>query len=120
MITPDIISQIKLICNKSYDINSENIYYDNDYISAYIDNLNENINDVKIINIFGGEMKVKKIINIKGSGSTREMVKNNIEKLFPFPFFKLIEIFYTSLNNREKYNELKKENFGENFEDIKN
>ena len=27
-----------------------------------------------------------------------------------------IEIFYNSLNNKEKYNKLKEENFGENFD----
>ena len=44
------------------------------------------------------------------------MLKNNIEKLFIFPIFKLIEIFYDSLNNNEKYEKLKEENFGENFD----
>ena len=44
------------------------------------------------------------------------MLKNNIEKLFVFPFFKLIEIFYASLNDKEKFDKLKKENFGDNFD----
>ena len=118
--TPDIISKIKLISNNTnYIINNKDIYYDNEYITAYIDNLNENINKVFIFNYFGGEMKVKNIINIMGSGSTREMLKNNIEKLFLFPFFKLIEIYYVSLNNEEKCNKLKKQNFGDNFNDLK-
>ena len=46
------------------------------------------------------------------------MLKNNIEKLFLFPFFKLIEIFYASLNDNEKYEKLKQQNFGNNFEDL--
>ena len=88
----------------------------NDYITAYIDNLNVKINEVIISNNFGGEIKVKNIINIQGADSTRLMLKNNIEKLFVFPFFKLIEVFYASLNDIEKYENLKKENFGENFD----
>ena len=115
--TPDIISKIKLISNNTiYTINNNNIYYDGDYITAYIDNLNEKINDLIITNNFGGEIKVKNIINILGSDTTRDMLKNNIEKLFLFPFFKLIEIFYISLNDKEKYDNLKKEIFGDNFD----
>ena len=115
--TPDIISKIKLISNNTnYTIKSNNIYYEGDYITAYIDNLNEKISDVIISNYFGGEIKVKNVINIQGSNSTREMLKNNIEKLFVFPFFKLIEIFYASLNDKEKFDKLKKENFGDNFD----
>ena len=116
-ITPDIISKIKLIYNNiNYTIKNSDIYYDNDYITAYIDNLNVKINEVIISNNFGGEIKVKNIINIQGADSTRLMLKNNIEKLFVFPFFKLIEVFYASLNDIEKYENLKKENFGENFD----
>ena len=120
IITPDTISHISLKYNNKYlDIKSEHIYYDDVYITAYIDCLNDNINEAKIIINFGREIKVKKIINIQGSGPTRNMLKVNIEKLFLFPFFKLIEIFYASINNKAEYNKLKKENFGENFEDLK-
>ena len=126
-ITPDIINKITLIPEsqeildrekrKQYIIKESDIYYDNDHdITAYIDDLNENINQVIISNNFGGEIKVKNIINIQGADSTRLMLKNNIEKLFVFPFFKLIEVFYASLNDIEKYENLKKENFGENFD----
>ena len=90
IITPDIISHISLNINKKETkIKRDQIYYDNDNITAYIDDLNENINEVKIVINFGGEIKVKKIINIQGSGPTRNMLKDNIEKLFLFPFFKL-------------------------------
>ena len=120
IITPDIISHISLNINKKETkIKRDQIYYDNDNITAYIDDLNENINEVKIVINFGGEIKVKKIINIQGSGPTRNMLKDNIEKLFLFPFFKLIEIFYASINNKKEYKKLKEENFGENFEDLK-
>ena len=71
---------------------------------------------ITISNYFGGKSKINNIVNIQGSGSTKEMLKNNIEKLFIFPIFKLIEIFYDSLNNNEKYEKLKEENFGENFD----
>ena len=119
-ITPDIISRIKLICkNTHYNVSNKDIYYDTDYITAYIDNLNENIDKVIISNYFGGEIEVKNIINFQGSGSTRDMLLNNIGKLFLFPFFKLIEIFYISLNDTETYDKLKKENFGDNFDDLK-
>ena len=119
-ISPDIINKIKLISNnRTYEINNKDIYYDNDIdITAYIDDLNENIKDIVITNNFNGEIKIKNIINIKGSKSTRDMLKNNIEKLFLFPFFKLIEIFYASLNDNEKYEKLKQQNFGNNFEDL--
>ena len=73
---------------------------------------------ITISNYFGGKSKINKIVNIQGSGSTKEMLKNNIEKLFIFPIFKLIEIFYDSLNNNEKYEKLKEENFGGNFDII--
>ena len=121
IISPDIINKIelKLTCNKK-EINNKNIFYDNDTdITAYIDNLNENINNVIIYNNFGGKIKVKHIINVQGSGKTKEMLRINIEKLFLIPFFKLFEIFYASPNDKEKYEKLKKENFGQNFEDLK-
>ena len=123
IITPDIIDTIKFISNNSeYILDNKDIYYDNNYITANVNNsdiLNENISNLIIRTNFNTEIKVKNIINIQGSGSTRDMLINNIEKLFIFPFFKLIEIFYASLNNKEKYEELKKENFGENFDDLK-
>ena len=105
IISPDIINKIILISstNKKYEINNKDIYYDNDTdITAYIDNLNENINEVFIINNFGGEMKAKNIINVQGSGSTNKMIKNNVEKLFLIPFLKLFEIFYSSIDNEGK------------------
>ena len=118
---PDIIYKIQLISNNNvYEIENKDIFYDNNTdITAYINGLNEKINSAIIINNFGGEIKVKNILNIIGSGSTVKMLKYNIEKLFLFPFFKLIEIFYSSVNNKEKYEELKKQYFGENFEDLK-
>ena len=121
IIPPDIIKQIILISNKNkYKIEHNDIYYDNDIdITSYVDNLNEKINEVIIINNFGGEMKTDYIINIQGSGPTSKMLKHNIEKLFLFPFFKLFELFYTSLEDKEKYKKLKQENFGENFEELK-
>ena len=121
IISPDIINKIELILiDKKEEINIKNIFYDNDTdITAYIGNLSENINDVIIYNYFGGKIKVKHIINIQGSGPTKDMLRVNIEKLFLIPFFKFFEIFYSSLNDNEKYEKLKKENFGENFQDLK-
>ena len=127
IISPDIINKIILISstNKKYEINNKDIYYENDTdITGYVDNLDENINEVIITNNFGGEMKAKNIINVQGSGPTNKMIKDNIEKLFLIPFFKLFEIFYSTINNEGKkneqnYNELKEENFGKNFEDLK-
>ena len=122
-ISPDIIKKIILIPNnnkKEYIINNSDIYYNNDIdITAYIDNLDENINNITIENNFGGKIKAKNIINAQGAGSNRKMLKDNIEKLFLFPFFKLFEIFYASLSNKDKYDKLKEENFGKNFADIK-
>ena len=121
IIPPDIINKIILKSNnKSYEIKNKDIYYDNDTdITAYVDNLNENIIQVFIINNFGGEIKVKNIINTKGSGTTRHMLLYNIEKLFLFPFFKLFEILYASLKDNGKCQKLKEENFGNNFNDLK-
>ena len=123
ILTPDIIYKITLTSNnREYIIYKEDIYYDNNFVTANINNsdiLNENINKLIITNNFGSEIKVKNIINIQGAGSTRDMLINNIEKLFIFPFFKLIEIFYATLNDEKKYEVLKKQNFGENFEDLK-
>ena len=123
IIPPDIIHKIILKSNnETYEINNKNIYYDNDIdITAFIDNLNENIKEVIIINNFGGELKIKNIINIQGSGQTREMLKNCIEKIFLFPYFKLIEIFYSSLNdtdgfNKINYENLKIKNLGKDFD----
>ena len=121
-ITPDIIKNIdlKAFNGKEYSINCNDIYYDNEIdITAYQNDLNDNIKDVIIINIFGGEIKAKHILNIKGSGETGEMLKNNLEKLFLFPFFKLFEIFYISGNDEDKYKTLKKENFGDDFNSLK-
>ena len=118
----DIIEKIILNSynNKKYIINNKNIYYDDVDITAFIDNLNEDINDVIICNNFGGEMKVKHIINIQGAnGSTKKMLKDNIEKIFFIPYFKLFEIFYESFKNEEKYNKLKEQNFGKDFEELK-
>ena len=58
-------------------------------------------------------------MNLQGSGPTRKMLKDNIEKLFLIPFFKLFEIFYISLNDKEKFNELKEQYFGKNYENLK-
>ena len=45
-------------------------------------------------------MKVKHIINIQGPiCSNREILKDNIERIFLIPFFKLFEIFYESFKN---------------------
>ena len=124
-IPPDIIDTIILkSTNKKYEINNKYIYYDNNTdITAYIDDLNENINEVIIMNNFGGKIKIKNILNIKGSGETRKMLKDNIEKLFLFPYFKLIEIFYASTKENENFNDLvyeikKKEYFGNKFEEL--
>ena len=121
IIPPDIINKIILKSNnKSYEIKNKDIYYDNDTdITAYVDNLNENVIQVLINNNFGGEIKVKNIINTQGSGKTRHMLLYNIEKLFLFPFFKLFEILYASLKDNGKYQKLKEENFGNNFNDLK-
>ena len=121
IISPDLINKIELqLIKEKKEINNKNIFYDNDTdVIAYIDNLNEKINDINIYNYFGGKIKVKHIINIQGSGQTRKMLRENIEKLFLIPFFKLFEIFYDSFNDKQKYEKLKKENFGENFQDLK-
>ena len=136
LISPDIIKQIRLypsnnnndnnIINNEDDnyyyylIKSKDIFYDNDEdISAYIDNLKDDINKVIIDTYFNGQIKVEHITNIQGSGSTRKMLKDNIEKIFIIPFFKLFEILYISLNDENKFKELKKENFGKDFTNIK-
>ena len=122
IILPDIIDKIKLVSHfREYIINKSDIYYDNNFVTAYINNsdiLKENINNLIIINNFGGEIKANNIINIQGSGSTRDMLISNIEKLFMIPFFKLIEIFYVSLNDKEQYDKLKEENFGINYDNL--
>ena len=120
-ISPDVIKKIELISsNDSFQIYNEDIYYDNEFdITAYRDDLNEKIVDVIITNYFGGEIRVNHILNFQGSGPTGLMLKENIEKLFLIPFFKLFEIIYCSLNNKEKYNQLKQTNFGENFDELK-
>ena len=123
-ITPDIIDKIKLCSSDKSEIiiKNKDIFYDNDNdITAYIDILSENlnINEVTIINHFSGEIKPKYILNIQGSGPTRKMLYDNLEKLFLIPFFKLFEIFYITQNQDSKYEELKQENFGSNFEDLK-
>ena len=121
-ISPDILDKIALCSNYNnikYIISNKNIYYDNDVdITAYLDDLNCNINNVIINTKYNGEIKVKHILNIEGSGSTRKMLKDNIEKLFLIPFFKLFEIFYESLKNKNTFLELKKKYFGENYEDL--
>ena len=119
-ITPDIIDNITLKINERvYKIENKNIYYDNNFdLTAYIDNINENINTLEITNFFGGQIKSKHILNIKGAGSTRKMIRNCIEKLFLIPFFKLFEIFYDSLLDEEKYKNLKEKVFGNNFEEL--
>ena len=120
-ISPDIIKEIKLYSsdNEEFTINNNDIYYDNEEdVTAYIDNLNANINKIIINNYFKGEIKADFILNIQGSGPTREMLENNIEKLFLIPFFKLFEIFYISLKDKDKYKELKNKYFGENFNNL--
>ena len=123
-ITPDIINKIKLCSSDKSEIivTNKDIFYDNDNeITAYIEILSENfnINDVAIINHFSGEIKPKYILNIQGSGQTRKMLYDNLEKLFLIPFFKLFELFYISKNEDSKYEEFKKENLGSNFDDLK-
>ena len=123
-ITPDIINKIKLCSSDKSEIivPNKDIFYDNDNdITAYIEVLSENfnINDVAIINHFSGEIKPKYILNIQGSGQTRKMIYDNLEKLFLIPFFKLFELFYISKNEYSKYEEFKKENLGSNFDDLK-
>ena len=127
--SPDIIKKITLFYQKEGQskeiiINENNIYYDNEtditaYTNITYENMSTNINNVTITNHFSGEMKAKYILNIRGSGQTRKMLYNNLEKIFLIPFFKLIEIFYISQNEMEKYNKLKEENFGKNFEELK-
>ena len=65
-ISPDIINKIKLISNnRTYEINNKDIYYDNDIdITAYIDDLNENIKDIVITNNFNGEIKKHSFFDI--------------------------------------------------------
>ena len=127
--SPDIIKKITLFYQKEGQskeiiINENNIYYDNEtditaYTNITYENMSTNINNVTITNHFSGEMKAKYILNIRGSGQTRKMLYDNLEKIFLIPFFKLIEIFYISQNEMEKYNKLKEENFGKNFEELK-
>ena len=121
IISPDLIKNISLVSNQNnYIISNKDIYYNNDTdITAYMDNLEDNVIDVKIENIFGGEIKVKQVMNIQGSGSTRKMLKDNIEKLFLIPFFKLFEIFYISYNDENKFCQLKEQYFGQNYENLK-
>ena len=122
-ITPDIIKKIELRSsdNPKIIIPSKYIFYDNDNdITAYIDVPNEtNVNDVTIVNHFSGEIKAQFILNIQGSGKTRKMLYDSIEKIFLIPFFKLFEIFYISNLDDKKYEELKNENFGSNFDNLK-
>jgi len=144
IITPDIIQKIILFCSPNIDIieiDNRDIYYDNEKdITAYT-NLNENlnINEACIHIFFSGEIKIKYILNIKGSGPTQQMLYDSLEKIFLIPFFKLFEIFYTSYgeeekeekkeesndkklaleNKKNKYNKLKEDNFGKNFEELK-
>ena len=57
--TPDIIKQIQLISNinDKFNIYNKDIYYDNGSdITAYINDLNNNIDKKIIINNFGGKM----------------------------------------------------------------
>ena len=121
IITPDTLEAIRLFSNddREYIINSNDIYYDSEEdITAYINDLNENINKVTITNYFGGKITIEHIINTQGSGPSRKMLYNNLEKIFLIPFFKLFEIFYISLKNNEIYNKLKKDYFGINFEEL--
>ena len=123
-ITPDVIEKISLFSSDKREIivNKEDIYYDNDTdITAYINNFtdNLNINDAIITNHFSGEIKIKYVLNFQGSGPTRKMLYDNLEKIFLIPFFKLFEIFYISFGKEENYNESKEENFGKNFEALK-
>ena len=120
-ISPDLIDKITLTSNDSgCVISNKDIYYDNDTdITAYRDELHDNVNNIIISNKFQGEIKVKQILNIQGSGPTEEMLKNNIEKLFLIPFFKLFEIFYISFRDENNFQALKEQNFGKNYEKIK-
>ena len=121
IITPDTLEAIRLFTNedKEYIINSNDIYYDSEEdITAYIDDFNENIKKATITNYFGGKISVEHIINTQGSGPSRKMLYDNLEKIFLIPFFKLFEIFYISLKNNETYNKLKKDYFGINFEEL--
>ena len=127
--TPDIIKKITLFYPKEGNIKEiiigeDNIFYDNDtditaYTNIIYENMNININNVTITNHFLGELNSKYILNIKGSGPTRKMLFINLEKIFLIAFFKLIEIFYISYQKEENYNNLKEENFGKNFEELK-
>ena len=121
--TPDIIYEIKLFSNKNvYEIFYKDIYYDNDFdITVYKDDLESNVTQIIISNKFGGKITVnqEKILNIQGSDSTRIMLKNDIEKLLLFPFFKLFKIFYVSYNNEDNFNELKEKFFGKDYKSIK-
>ena len=97
-ITPDIIDKIKLYSSNKQEIiiRAKDIFYDNDTeITAYIEISNEssNINAVTVINNFSGELKAKYILNIQGSGPTRKMLYDNLEKLFLIPFFKYLIYF---------------------------
>ena len=62
----------------------------------FLENLDENISEIKMTNYFDGIIKVKSILNIHGSSKTVKMIKANIEKLFIIPFFKQIEIIFIS------------------------
>jgi hypothetical protein len=123
-ITPDVIQEIKLFSagEQIKSATNENIYYDNDTdITAYIDDFtnNLNINGAIITNYFSGKIKIKNILNFQGSGPTRKMLYDNLEKIFLIPFFKLFEILYISFENEEEYNRLKEANFGKKFEALK-
>ena len=121
IITPDTLEAIRLFTNedKEYIINSNDIYYDSEEdITVYIDDFNKNIKKATITNYFGGKISVEHIINTQGSGPSRKMLYDNLEKIFLIPFFKLFEIFYISLKNNETYNKLKKDYFGINFEEL--
>ena len=120
-ITPDVIQKISLFSpdNREIIVNNEDIYYDNDTdITAYINNFTDNLNINKAIitNYFSGKIKIKNILNFQGSGPTRKMLYDNLEKIFLIPFFKLFEILYISFEKEEEYNRLKEANFGKNFE----
>ena len=122
-ITSDCIEKITMNNNKINKMKDCIFYENKDEVKVFVDDLNENIVDINITNCFGGKINVKKIINIHGSSKTRKMLKDNIEKLFLMPFFKLIEIIYISKfsdkEQNKRYIDLKKLNFGENFENIK-
>ena len=122
-ITSDCIEKITMNNNKINKMKDCIFYENKDEVKVFVDDLNENIVDINITNCFGGKINVKKIINIHGSSKTRKMLKDNIEKFFLMPFFKLIEIIYISKfsdNEQNKsYQKLKENNFGKNFENIK-